>query len=103
MLATLDFMHERDRAGLAMLERAANKGLPCPTDMFFCGVLGFKSTSSPVQMLARLKRRGLIRVQRFQRARIVEIVESGRKTAEPKNTTPHWWDKRKAENMTPGG
>lgn len=94
-----DFMHERDREGLVILMRAANQGLPCPSNEHFCAALGFKSSSAVVYMMDRLQRRGLIKVQRFQRSRVVEIVLSGKKTATPKNTTPHWQDKRKASDM----
>ena len=93
---TLDFMHERDRRGFAMLKFAANEGQPCPKNETFCMELGFASTSGPVAMLARLERKGMIRVQRFQKSRMVEIIASGKKTAEPENTTPHWRARRKA-------
>ncbi len=55
---------------------------------------------SPITMMHRLERRGLIRVWSFQRSRVVEMIESGKKTAAPENTTPHWRDKRRAGDMT---
>ena len=99
MINAPDFMHERDRRGLAILEFAAKEGQPCPKNETFCMRLGFASTSGPVAMLARLERKGMIRVQRFQRSRVVEIIASGKKTAAPENTTPHWRDKRKETDM----
>jgi len=33
---------------------------------------------------------GLIRVRRYQSARVVEIVETGKHTAEPAHKRPHW-------------
>lgn len=102
MIDALDFMHERDRRGLTMLKFAANNGQPCPTNAVFCGALGFKSVGSPITMMHRLERRGLIRVWSFQRSRVVEIVLSGKKTAAPENTTPHWRAKRKTGDMDAG-
>jgi len=76
-------------AGLTWTERttyralvtAAEAGLPCPTNIDIEMLCGYNSCSMGPVMVRRLERKGLIRVERFQRFRIVEIVASGRRTA----------------------
>ena len=85
-----------DRRGFSLLKAAATANLPCPSNSDFCSALGWASQSGAANMLARLEGKGLIRVWRFARSRVVEIVSSGEKTAPTGNTTPHWRIKRMA-------
>jgi hypothetical protein len=76
-------------AGLSWTERttyhalveAADAGLPCPTNIDIEMLCGYNSCSMGPVMVRRLERKGFIRVERFQRFRIVEIVASGKRTA----------------------
>jgi hypothetical protein len=62
---------------------AAQAGLPCPVNLDFEDAVGFNSTSMGPKLLARLERKGLVVVQRSQKARRVMVVETGRWTAWP--------------------
>ena len=74
---------------LAMLERAADAGQPCPTNAEITEALGTSSLSTAPDTIARLERDGLITVERGIRSRVVTIVATGHRTA-GEITTPHW-------------
>jgi signal transduction histidine kinase len=67
----------------AMLIEAALAGAPCPTNLEIEDALAVGSTSLGARKLALLEQRGLIRVERWQRARRVTIVATGWQTAAP--------------------
>ena len=69
---------------------AAEAGAPCPSADDLAEALGFRSVSGTVDVLHRLERRGLIKVDRYQRGRQVTIVSTGKKTAEPSCRVSHW-------------
>lgn len=71
------------------LYRAANRGDRCPTSDMLCEITGF-SPATTVYHVARLEADGLIRVWRYQRSRVVEIVATKQRTAETTETQPHW-------------
>lgn len=81
-------MNARDTV-LAMLEEAANAGLPCPTNVEITEALDFSSMSTAPDIIARLERDGQITVERGIRSRVVTIVATGNRTA-GQITTPHW-------------
>lgn len=74
---------------------AAEREEPCPTVDDLRDLLDFSSCSGTVQIVQRLEEKGLIEVQRFQRTRQVCIVATGKCTARPINTAPHWRDRPK--------
>lgn len=92
-------MSPREAAVYRMLAEAAAHGRECPSNDDLCAVLACPSSSTPADAITRLERKGLIRVQRYQRARRVQIVVSGDWTAEPGNTAPHWRDRPKGKDM----
>lgn len=96
-------LSETDRTVLEMVTRAADAGLPCPTNGELAGALGFNSHSGPINALERLQRRGLIVVERFQIERRVTIVATGKRT-KIFNDRPHWRDvpeHQRAEKFPP--
>jgi len=72
------------------LRDAADDGRPCPTADDLSDLIGANAVATTVGVMQRLERRGPIQVERYQRARRVTIVETGAKTAEPANQSPHW-------------
>lgn len=77
----------------AELTRVAALGELCPTADELSELLCTNSVGATVFVMQRLERRGLIKVERFQKGRIVTICATGEKTARPKCTTPHWRDR----------
>lgn len=71
------------------LFRAARQQQPCPTADMLCEITGL-SPSVTVYHMQDLERRGMIRVWRYQRSRVVQIVCTGEKTAPSNETQPHW-------------
>lgn len=70
-----------EKITLAMIERAAQEGRPCPSNMDIEIELGCNSTSVAPCVVARLEEKGYISVKRYQRAREVTILATGLKTA----------------------
>jgi hypothetical protein len=71
--------------------QAADEGQPCPTCDELLDLLPHRrAVSHTVEIVQALEARGIIKVDRFQRARRVTIVSSGRATAQPGSTAPHW-------------
>lgn len=84
---------QKETVMFAVLTRAAALGEACPTCEYFAGLFGEEEggvVSTTVLVMQRLERQGLIHVERFQRSRVVTILATGQRTAEPKNKTPHW-------------
>lgn len=73
----------------AMLERAAEAGAVCPSNLAMAAAIGAGSVSSGPRALSRLEKRGLIRVMRGACNRVVVITATGKRTA-GEVTTPHW-------------
>jgi hypothetical protein len=97
--------YDRDTAKEAIFQRidqAAQLGEICPTADELAEVAGVESVSTTVALMHMLEDEGRIEVARFQKSRQVTIVATGRRTAEPTNTTPHWRevDKRSADTPT---
>lgn len=83
----------RSKAVLRMAIEAAESGKPMPTNQVLCDTLGFKKLGHASMALKVWERKGDIRVERFQTGRIVTVVASGKRTAAPKDMTPHWRDR----------
>jgi DNA-binding MarR family transcriptional regulator len=66
---------------LDALAHAAEHNQPCPINMDLEFLIGADSTSTASWIIARLEEKGLIKVERFQRFRVVEIVKTGKRTA----------------------
>lgn len=60
---------------------AAEAGQPCPLNMDIEDLIGCDSTSMGPWIIRRLEEKGLIKVERYQRFRVVEIVATGKRTA----------------------
>ena len=75
---------------MSRLERAANAGHPCPSNGVLAGAIGASSSSNPVNVMARLQKRGLITVERFATSRIVTITATGKSTFGDRSKAPHW-------------
>jgi DNA-binding MarR family transcriptional regulator len=82
-----------ERLVLRALIRAANAGQPCPKADDLQELLGCYSNSTPTEVIRRLEKRGLIKVERYQRGRRVTIVSTGKMTRACVNTAPHWRDR----------
>lgn len=78
------------------LLRAADRGERCPTNEVICGLIGATSVSAPPRLMGIMERRGMIRVERGQRDRIVHIVATGKRTA-GKIGAKHWRDREPTE------
>lgn len=77
---------------LGMIAEAANNNEPCPSNLDIEMKLGCNSTSVAPTVVRMLEEKGYIRVTRYQRAREVEIVSTGMKTArhpDRKTNKPH--------------
>lgn len=75
-----------------MLYAAAENNEPCPPSMDIEDGLGFSSTSMGPKLIARLERKGLIEVKRYQRFRQVKIMATGKWTKqseEMRSSKPH--------------
>lgn len=70
------------------LNRAAEKGQVCPTNIDIEVELGLDSCSMGSWIFQRLELKGLIVVQRGQRSREVQIVKTGKWTAPSRPTQP---------------
>lgn len=66
---------------LKMIERAANAGLPCPTNEAIAAHLGISSIGTASGYLSTLQKRGFIAVERGQMSRVVTILATGRRTS----------------------
>lgn len=75
------------------LVRAADATEPAPKNDELMGMLGCSSDSTPPHTVRKLEEKGLIEVERFQRTRQVCIVATGKCTAMPMSTAPHWRDR----------
>lgn len=83
-LARADRLHE-------ILVRAAGAGAPCPSNNELCDRLGITAAHLVSPVFHLLEQQGRIRVRRYQTSRQVEIVATGKRTAEPKGVkTAHW-------------
>jgi hypothetical protein len=82
------------------LVEAASSGLMAPTNEALQDMLGCQSTSTPVSIVQSLEKRGLVRVERYQRARRITIVATGRATS-VSNTAPHWRARPKSIPVLP--
>lgn len=72
------------------LRDAADAAAPCPTCDELCDLIGCDSSSTPVRIIHQLEARGLIRVKRYQRARQVFVVATGKWTRAPASTSEPW-------------
>lgn len=66
-----------------MLAKAAERGDQCPSNAVLAVAIGANSISGPVRYVNDLAAKGIIRVERSQRFRIVTIVATGKSTAKP--------------------
>jgi len=72
---------------------AADANRPCPSNPTIADMLCSTSLSASVKCLERLAARGLIAVRRFQVARQVTVLATGRSTyLDPSQAQPHWRD-----------
>lgn len=70
-----------ERIALGLINHAAEHGRPCPVNIDLEVAAGFNSSSMGAKLVRKLEHRGLIRVSRYQRFRLVEIVATGKTTA----------------------
>lgn len=88
------------KRALAAIERAAEAGEPCPSNNDLADLLGHASPSAGSDIVRELEALGLILVERFQQARRVTILATGRVTAYRGRGVPHW---RLREDRVPIG
>ena len=88
-----------DRIAFDLIVRAAERGDRAPTATDIQEAVGCNSVSSTVNIVQRLERRGLIRVERHQVARRITVVETGKSTAPVNNTAPHWRARPRPRSM----
>lgn len=81
---------DADQIIMGALTSAAEQGAYCPTADDLSDMIDSNAVSTTVAIIHRLERRGLVKVERYQRSRRVTIVETGCSTAEPANKAPHW-------------
>lgn len=76
-----DELAPAERIAYQLINHAAEHGHPCPVNIDLEVAAGFNSTSMGPKLVRKLEGRGLIRVSRYQRFRLVEIVATGKQTA----------------------
>ncbi|KUR79433.1 hypothetical protein [Novosphingobium sp. FSW06-99] len=76
-----DQLAPAERIAYRLINHAAEHGHPCPVNIDLEVATGFNSTSMGPKLVRKLESHGLIRVSRFQRFRLVEIVATGKQTA----------------------
>lgn len=81
---------EAERKVLDALTAAADAGAKCPTQDELAELIGVEAVSTTVGIVNRLERKGLIKVERYQRERRVMIVATGNMTAPAANPVTHW-------------
>lgn len=69
------------RRVFSLVEQAADKGQPCPTNEAIAAHMGIKSIGTASGYLSHLQRLGVIRLDRGQNARVVTIRATGRQTS----------------------
>ncbi len=74
--------HQDGRAErcFAILERAANAGATCPTNVELADLLGYSSGNGPSGLVNLLEVSGLITVERSNMGRVVTIAKTGKRT-----------------------
>lgn len=82
-------MTNTDATTFAMIEHAADAGLPCPSNPDIAARHGFSSISSGARAIERLERAGMICVERGNCSRVAIIVATGKRTAGVVGK-PHW-------------
>lgn len=80
----------QDQRVFDILNTAAESGAECPSNLAFCSWLNLGSVSRPAEILAKLEKAGLIKVERFSRSRIVTIIATGKRTAGEQKARKHW-------------
>jgi len=78
---TADALGMAERIAYRLINHAAENDQPCPVNIDLEVAAGFNSSSMGPKLVRKLESRGLIRVSRFQRFRLVEIVATGKQTA----------------------
>jgi SOS-response transcriptional repressor LexA len=84
---------------LALIERAADQGQRAPTCDEIQELIGCESSSTPAMLVKYLERKGLIRVERYQRERQITIIATGRATAPVKTKAIHWRQRRRPASL----
>lgn len=68
---------EIQRLAYDAIVRAARAGLQCPTNPELCDIIGACSPSAGANVVAKLEKRGLITVERFNSGRNVSVPSLG--------------------------
>lgn len=71
-----------------LIAEAAANDAPCPTNRALCHLIGVNSNATVSIMVDELEQQKLIRVNRMNDARTVEIVATGQRTAAPVRVKP---------------
>jgi hypothetical protein len=79
---TPDDLPHAERIVFDMIDKAAKRGTPCPSNGVLGWAAGGKSDAMGGKLIKRLERRGLIRVSVFKMFRTVEIIATGKTTAQ---------------------
>ena len=90
---------QRQQRLLEIIADAARAGRVCPTNKAIAEMDGLASASAVADAISRLQRKGVIEVERYNRARIVCLPDQGLVTAEPEVSSqagqaPHWRDRK---------
>lgn len=94
-----EYLTAWERTILDAIVDAAEHGRPAPKAIELQDLCGCLSISITVHIVRRLERKGLIRVERYQRSRRITIVSTGRTTAAVSNRTPHWRSKPRPASL----
>lgn len=86
---------ENERIIYDALVMAANASAPCPGNDALNEMIGSGNDSEAPRLLGRLEVKGYIEREVFQRSRRVGIKATGKWTALPLNTAPHWRNRPK--------
>ena len=89
----------RQQKVLDIITDAAREGRVCPTNKAIAKMDGLSSASSVADAIRRLQRKGIIKVKRFNRARVVRLPDLDLQTAIPSSLgragrAPHWRNRK---------
>lgn len=102
-MTPLDHLNPHQHMIYRAIERAAQRGEPCPKNDALCGMIGAASPATVSYIVKGLEQLGLIMVERFGMGRDVRFP-SGLATAPwPGNRTTHWRLREGAEKKHYGG
>lgn len=83
-------MTPKQRIVFDLIERAANAGLPAPSNLELANAIGSVGVASGAYLVSVLERERLIHVERFGASRRITIIGTSKSTLAPDGAVAHW-------------